>query len=341
MDRTLITRRNFEALQCYNVAAMTSENNVWLSSDVMRMIDSYTYLTLHVVVAIGQEALLIDTNTGAILQRFKSDLSSLIVHGRLYDDDKKLLFAAFRKGMVSNDVVTGKIDCEFENNSGNLYDIAVSPKCMIVTAHGDNNIRFWDLTTGRCTMALKYHEAAVYAVAVSADERIVVSGSEDRTVNVHVIGKSARYGCLKGHLDAVYTVAISRLGTMCASGSGDKTIRLWNLKTRTCFRILEGHNSVIARIIMSDDAKKVVSSSHDNTIRMWDTRSGACIRTFSGIDQDLSVSCRAMSLSPSGSELVASHGSMEIAVWDTKTGAFKENLAMAKYYYPFITIKYL
>jgi WD40 repeat protein len=45
----------------------------------------------------------------------------------------------------------------------------------------DNTIKVWDLTTGK---KLKDHSNLVYAVAVTADGKRVISGSRDNTLKV-------------------------------------------------------------------------------------------------------------------------------------------------------------
>ena len=48
----------------------------------------------------------------------------------------------------------------------------------------DNTLKVWDLTTGKELFTLKGHSDLVYAVAVTADGKRVISGSWDNTLKV-------------------------------------------------------------------------------------------------------------------------------------------------------------
>jgi len=70
----------------------------------------------------------------------------------------------------------------------------------------------------------------VNSVAFSPDGSRVVSGSNDKTVQVWsaTIGKIEAE--LKGHTDRVDSVAFSQNGSRVVSGSSDETVRIWNAR---------------------------------------------------------------------------------------------------------------
>ena len=77
----------------------------------------------------------------------------------------------------------------------------------------------------------KSHENWVLSVAFSADSKLVVSGSRDRTIRVwNVESAETVIGPLKGHEGSVPSVAISNDGHHVVSCSDDSTTRVWDLK---------------------------------------------------------------------------------------------------------------
>ena len=68
-------------------------------------------------------------------------------------------------------------------------------------------------------------------MAVSADGRRVVSGSDDKTVRIWDMETGVEEQRLEGHSDEVSAVAVSADGRRVVSGSEDKTVRIWDMET--------------------------------------------------------------------------------------------------------------
>eukprot|EP00361_Fabrea_salina_P005087 CAMPEP_0202439384 /NCGR_PEP_ID=MMETSP1345-20130828/36135_1 /ASSEMBLY_ACC=CAM_ASM_000843 /TAXON_ID=342563 /ORGANISM="Fabrea Fabrea salina" /LENGTH=159 /DNA_ID=CAMNT_0049053911 /DNA_START=737 /DNA_END=1213 /DNA_ORIENTATION=+ len=79
------------------------------------------------------------------------------------------------------------------------------------------------------TKALEGHSGAVYSVAVSLKKGIIVSASQDSTIQVWNLATGQVIQVLKGHSDWVWSVAISSDGNWVVSASRDNTLRVWSL----------------------------------------------------------------------------------------------------------------
>jgi hypothetical protein len=71
---------------------------------------------------------------------------------------------------------------------------------------------------------------AVYTVAISPDGQIIVSGSDDKAIEVWNLSTGNLLQTLEAHTDQVRSVAISPDGQTLVSGSKDKTIKIWEKK---------------------------------------------------------------------------------------------------------------
>jgi WD40 repeat protein len=77
---------------------------------------------------------------------------------------------------------------------------------------------------------LSDHADAVFSLAVSADGRWLVSGSEDCTVKLWSLAERQLLQTFREQSWWVNAVAIAPQGTTVASGSGDRTICIWRLQ---------------------------------------------------------------------------------------------------------------
>lgn len=144
----------------------------------------------------------------------------------------------------------------------------------VVTAGGDGKLFVWDVGEQiRPESRMQAHQDQVLAVAISPDDRYVVTGSADRSVCLWADWKVEdgwrRVQQMAGHKDEVRCVAFSPDGTRIASGSLDRTIRIWNVASGKVERILTGHTDVVAGVAFLRSGRYVVSSSLDSTVRIW------------------------------------------------------------------------
>ncbi len=83
--------------------------------------------------------------------------------------------------------------------------------------------------TWRCVQTLHCHSAAVNAIAISPDGNTLISGSDDRQVNLWNLKTGKWLYTFSGQAEAVLSVAISPDGQQIASACVDRKISNWQL----------------------------------------------------------------------------------------------------------------
>jgi RNA polymerase sigma factor (sigma-70 family) len=162
-----------------------------------------------------------------------------------------------------------------------------SPDGRVLGTSANSTIRLWDLKTGRELHPREGHAGEVNGVAVSADGRVVASGSwEDYTVRLWDRETGRQRRVLAGHTDYVRAIAPSPDGKTLFSGSGDGTIRQWDLASGDQLRAftLNGPEPEEKRQVCafspSEDGKTLVGvgvgfDRHDQMfLRGWDVATG-------------------------------------------------------------------
>ncbi|KAJ7040343.1 U3 small nucleolar RNA-associated protein [Mycena alexandri] len=176
---------------------------------------------------------------------------------------------------------------------------------FMFTGSQDRTIKMWDLgevplvadagaEPVRCQSlnTLKAHEKDINALDVAPNDRLLVSGSQDRTANIYEIeygagvgGRAARgglklIGTCKGHKRGVWTVKFGRAERVLATGSGDKTVKLWSLDDFTCVKTFEGHTNSVLRVDFLNAGTQLVSSGSDGLVKLWNVKDEECATTL-------------------------------------------------------------
>ncbi len=115
------------------------------------------------------------------------------------------------------------------------------------------------------------HTDDVRSVALSADGRVALSGSDDHTVRLWDTETGQELRRLEGHTGPVSCVALSSDGRRALSGGSDGTVRLWDTETGQELKRLEGHEGGVIGVALSSDGRCALSGSDGGTVRLWDT----------------------------------------------------------------------
>jgi serine/threonine-protein kinase len=165
--------------------------------------------------------------------------------------------------------------------------------------------------------------AAVTCLAFSADGKLLITGSNDKTVRVWDGSTGEALGGFdEAHDGAVTAVAVTRDGKYVLSASDDATVRVWDLATRKRVGLYKGHTTPVRAVAVTPDGKYAFSAagasdtgqSADRDVRMWEvkTASDAAGRPFTGHDGRISQ----LSVSRDGKRLLGAGSSKNAWVWE-------------------------
>ncbi|KAF8836014.1 WD40 repeat-like protein [Paxillus ammoniavirescens] len=215
------------------------------------------------------------------------------------------------------DVETHELIEEWENDTGVIWCIAVSPDDQLAATGGQKGgIVIREMKeSGRIRHSIKAG-SAVRALCFSPNgEELACAVRNIMGDVIHVYDVKTGelvLGPIKGHGIIVTSVIWSLDGSRLFSASNDATIRCWNSDTgESIGEPWKGHTDWVLSLSLSPDGTKLASASWDKTVRFWDAQSGDPI----GQPLQHGDVVNAVTSSPSG-EFVASGGTdKKASIW--------------------------
>ena len=201
-------------------------------------------------------------------------------------------------GRCSRTVTLGSrpMDLSYWNNT-----IAVG------SGHGD--IIILDSITGSQITALSEHTGEINSLVFSSDGKLLVSGSDDKTVKLWDVQTGGVVKTFCGHTLWVQSVSISVDCTRIASGSGDQTIRLWDIHTGECYCVIQQQGTTFHTGFSPKVPQHFLSTS-SNKVQQWDINGHQAGPTYDGSH---------FTFSSDGAQLVLCNGTT-VTVQDSSSG---------------------
>jgi len=169
------------------------------------------------------------------------------------------------------------------------------------------------------------HAGPVTAVVWSADNKLLLTASEDRTAILWEVATGRQLRTLQGHAGEVHSVAFSPDGRLALTGGEDSRAILWNLTTGRRKGSFPSEYFRVAAVGFTPDAREVLLAG-GNTASLYDAATGRLLRSFRQ-----SGDVRAAALSPDGKLLATAGGEYQktpqLILWDAASGAKLRSLA--------------
>jgi cytochrome c len=165
-------------------------------------------------------------------------------------------------------LAAGGAHAQLRGHGGPVRALAISPDGMrAVSGSFDTAAIRWSLTRNVAEQVMRFHDAAVNAVAFLNDGRIATGGA-DAHIALWTPGKPVPDAVFDGHSGPIVDLAVSPDGKTLASASWDHSVRLWPLAGGAP-RALEGNAQNVNGVAFSPDGTQIISAGYDATVRIW------------------------------------------------------------------------
>lgn len=161
------------------------------------------------------------------------------------------------------------------------------------------------------------HSANVTCLAIgSSSGRVMVTGGEDKKVNMWAVGKPNVIMSLSGHTSPIECVQFNSSEELVCAGSQSGALKIWDLEPAKVIRTLTGHKANIRSLDFHPYGEFIASGSMDTTVRLWDIRRKGCIVSYKGHTNAINH----LRFSPDGRWIISAGEDGLVKLWDLNAG---------------------
>ncbi|KAI8803256.1 WD40-repeat-containing domain protein [Cladochytrium replicatum] len=146
--------------------------------------------------------------------------------------------------------------------------------------------------------------------------RVMVTGGEDRRVNLWTVGSTTPVMSLQGHVSSVECVTLDWPEEVVIAGSASGSIKLWDLEHAKVIRTLTGHKAACKSVEFHPFGDFFASGSADHSVKIWDIRRKGCLHSFTGHEGSVDV----VKITPDGRWVVSGARDATVKVYDMTAG---------------------
>ncbi|KAK2496104.1 hypothetical protein MC885_014128 [Smutsia gigantea] len=231
-----------------------------------------------------------------------------ILHGHT---DIVLALDVFRKGWLFASCAKDQSICIWRMNKagevtcvaqGSGHTRSVGAICcsrlketFLVTGSQDCTVKLWPLPGAllskriapdsgpvllQAQVTQRCHDKDINSVAIAPNDKLLATGSQDRTAKLWALPQCQLLGVFSGHRRGLWCVQFSPMDQVLATASADGTVKLWALQDFSCLKTFEGHDASVLKVAFVSRGTQLLSTGSDGLVKLWTIKNNECVRTL-------------------------------------------------------------
>eukprot|EP00298_Acanthocystis_sp_HF-20_P007064 c16761_g1_i2.p1 GENE.c16761_g1_i2~~c16761_g1_i2.p1 ORF type:complete len:526 (-),score=242.24 c16761_g1_i2:201-1778(-) len=202
---------------------------------------------------------------------------------------------------------------------------------LVYSASNDCTLKCWQIPSKHdlegdsvvdlnCKFTVKAHEKDINSIAISPNDRIIATSSQDKTIALWDAETGKLLRRLVGHKRGVWDIKFSPIDKCIVSASADKTIRLWSIDDGTCLKTLQGHIQSVLKVQFLTLGMQLLSVGGDGLLKLWTIKNDDCVLTLEAHQNK----AWALDVWGDGEQVVTGGSDSTISIWKDVTLEVRE-----------------
>mmetsp|Transcript_62412 Transcript_62412/g.115868 ORF Transcript_62412/g.115868 Transcript_62412/m.115868 type:complete len:482 (+) Transcript_62412:65-1510(+) len=203
----------------------------------------------------------------------------------------------------------GPVTCVTASTSGGIVASASMDRSVVIWSNRARKRENWPV---------KLHFSPVRSCDISADERFLLTASDDKTVKMSSMSDLRFLRSMVGHSHWVRSAVFAPSAEFCASAGDDRTVRLWDSERSSQLHAWYDHSDVINCVRFDASGLALAACSSDSAINMWDVRARTLRQHYSNAHDGAAV--MQVAFHPEGGLLLSAAADATVRIWDLRAG---------------------
>jgi WD40 repeat protein/transcriptional regulator with XRE-family HTH domain len=197
--------------------------------------------------------------------------------------------------------------------------LAFSRQGLLATLPYGENIKVWDVYSGKLLKTIQGYSRLIGGNAFSQDGKLLVEGDANGVVRIFDVVENRYLTTFKGHAGPIWCVEFSPDGNSFATCADDRIVKLWNARDFQCLKTFTGHTGYLWALAFSPDGSLLASAGHSRTIKIWETNLDSSTAPYKELESPDGENW-SLAFNPAGKILASGHENGKVHLMSVDTG---------------------
>jgi len=228
------------------------------------------------------------------------------------------------------DMASGKELHKFVGHNGPVYGLVLLPddNTLVSIADKDLAVKIWDIEMKSLKTSLAPNSAHINAVAVSPDQRYIVTGGDDGILRYWDIDRGVLLRTTQLE-HGIYSITISPDNRYIMVGSKQAPLskkpgscKVMDFELGIELKSLEGHKGHVTALAVTSDSRYVLTGGQFGVVHLWDLETGTLLKTMTGHETSIAM----IHITPDGHHVITGSTDGTVRAWILRGAVLLQNL---------------